>query len=42
MRAGLAVRKENSAFDMFRARAIFPIISAQGKVLGFGARAMGD
>jgi len=42
VRAGLAVRRENSAFDMFRARAIFPIISAQGKVMGFGGRAMGD
>jgi len=27
---------------MFRGRAIFPIINAQGKVLGFGGRAMGD
>ncbi len=41
-RAGLVVRREGGAYDMFRARAIFPIISAQGKVLGFGGRAMGD
>ena len=27
---------------MFRGRVIFPIISAQGKVLGFGGRALGD
>ena len=27
---------------MFRNRAIFPIINAQGRVLGFGGRAMGD
>ena len=40
--AGLAVVKEHSHFDMFRNRAIFPIIDAQGKVLGFGGRAMGD
>lgn len=41
--AGLIVRKEaGRAFDMFRDRAIFPIISEHGAVLGFGARAMGD
>ena len=41
-RAGLIVRREGGAYDMFRGRVIFPIISAQGKVLGFGGRAMGD
>ena len=41
-RAGLVVRKGDRAFDMFRNRAIFPIISARGDVLGFGGRAMGD
>ena len=41
-RAGLVVRRENSVYDMFRGRAIFPIISAQGKVLGFGGRALGN
>ena len=40
--AGLTVVKEKSRFDMFRNRAIFPIIDAQGQVLGFGGRAMGD
>ena len=40
--AGLTVIKEKSRFDMFRNRAIFPIIDAQGEVLGFGGRAMGD
>ena len=40
--AGLTVVKEKSRFDMFRNRAIFPIIDAQGEVLGFGGRAMGD
>lgn len=40
--AGLTVVKEKSRFDMFRNRAIFPIINAQGQVLGFGGRAMGD
>ena len=41
-RAGLVVRKGDRAFDMFRNRAVFPIISARGDVLGFGGRAMGD
>ncbi|MEF9974673.1 MAG: DNA primase [Clostridia bacterium] len=40
--AGLTVRKESRRFDMFRDRAIFPIINAQGRVLGFGGRAMGE
>lgn len=42
VKAGLAVQKDGKVFDMFRARAIFPIISAQGHVVGFGGRAMGD
>ena len=40
--AGLTIVKAESRFDMFRNRAIFPIIDAQGQVLGFGGRAMGD
>ncbi len=40
--AGLTVVKAETRFDMFRNRAIFPIIDAQGQVLGFGGRAMGD
>jgi len=40
--AGLTVVKAASRFDMFRNRAIFPIIDVQGQVLGFGGRAMGD
>ena len=40
--AGLAVDKNERTYDMFRQRALFPIISAQGQVLGFGGRAMGD
>lgn len=40
--AGLTLRREIRRFDMFRERAIFPIIDAQGRVLGFGGRAMGD
>ena len=41
-KAGLAVERDGKFYDMFRGRAIFPIINAQGKVLGFGGRAMGD
>lgn len=42
VKAGLTVRKDQRRFDMFRSRAIFPIIDAQGRVLGFGGRAQGD
>ncbi len=43
IQAGLAVDKgSGKRFDMFRNRAMFPIISAHGAVLGFGGRAMGD
>ena len=41
-KAGLIVRRDGKSYDMFRGRAIFPIINAQGRVLGFGGRAMGD
>ena len=41
-KAGLVVRKDGMVYDMFRGRAIFPIINAQGRVVGFGGRAMGD
>ena len=41
-KAGLAVERDGRFYDMFRSRAIFPIINAHGKVLGFGGRAMGD
>lgn len=40
--AGLTVVKEKGAYDMFRNRAMFPIIDLNGNVLGFGGRAMGD
>lgn len=40
--AGISVRREERVYDMFRQRAIFPIIDAQGRVLGFGGRALGD
>lgn len=41
-KAGLAVERDGKYYDMFRGRVIFPIINAQGRVLGFGGRAMGD
>ena len=40
--AGLTVVKGENAFDMFRSRAMFPIIDQYGGVLGFGGRAMTD
>ena len=40
--ACVSVKKENRIYDMFRERAMFPIINAQGQVLGFGGRALGD
>lgn len=40
--AGLSVIKGDHAYDMFRHRAMFPIIDQHGNVLGFGGRAMGD
>ena len=41
-KAGLAVDRDGRIRDMFRGRAIFPIINPNGKVIGFGGRAMGD
>ena len=42
VKAGLAVQRDGRCYDMFRGRVMFPIINAQGRVLGFGGRAMGD
>jgi len=40
--AGLAVRgKEGRVYDRFRRRITFPLCDARGRVLGFGARALG-
>ena len=38
--AGLTVVKGENAFDMFRGRAMFPIIDQYNHVLGFGGRAL--
>ena len=40
--AGLIVNRSGKPHDMFRARVMFPIINPQGRVIGFGGRAMGD
>jgi DNA primase len=44
MAAGLAQRGRGgtSIFDRFRARIMFPLADARGRVLGFGARQMGE
>ena len=42
IQAGLMLKRDKGPFDMFRNRAMFPIIDAHGNVLGFGGRAMGD
>lgn len=43
-RAGLVVKKEDGSkyYDRFRGRAMFPIISAFGRVIAFGARKLRD
>ena len=42
LRAGISMKRENRVYDVFRNRAIFPIIDARNRVLGFGGRALGD
>lgn len=39
---GLISIKEGKKYDRFRNRVIFPIISTNGKVIGFGGRALDD
>ena len=42
-RAGLAIeRDDGSCYDRFRNRLMFPIFDTQDRVIGFGARTMGD
>src|SRR4030042_2585588 len=43
VRAGLIIERENeTSYDRFRNRLMFPISDAQGGVTGFGARALDD
>jgi len=42
-KAGLAIRRDDgSCYDRFRDRLIFPIFDTQERVIGLGARTMGD
>ena len=42
-KAGLLAEQDNGRrYPMFRNRVMFPIITTQGKVIGFGGRIMGD
>ena len=43
LKAGLVLRgKDKSFYDLFRNRIIFPICDVRGRVLGFGARVLGE
>ena len=42
LKLGLANKGRNGIYDKFRDRVMFPIISTQDKVIGFGGRAIGD
>ncbi len=42
IKLGLANMGKNGLYDRFRDRVMFPIISTQDKVIGFGGRAIGD
>lgn len=41
-RAGLVSESRGRVFDSFRNRIMFPIADGRGRVIGFGARALGD
>ena len=42
LKLGLAGQGKSGLYDKFRDRVMFPIISTQDKVIGFGGRAIGD
>jgi DNA primase len=43
LRAGLTIEKgQDASYDRFRNRIVFPIRDRRGRVVGFGARALGD
>ena len=40
--SGLCVRKDDSVYDRFRGRILFPFYDVRGKIIGFSGRAFGD
>ena len=42
IKLGLAAEGRRGLYDKFRNRVMFPIFNTQGKVIGFGGRALGD
>lgn len=42
LRAGLIIKRDGESFDLFRHRLLFPIKDIQGRVVGFGGRALDD
>lgn len=42
IKAGLIIQKNNSFYDRFRNRVIFPVFDYRGRVIGFGGRVLDD
>lgn len=42
VKTGLSIQKEDGLSDRFHGRVIFPILSASGRVIGFGGRVLGS
>ena len=42
LKLGLITQGKKGVYDKFRGRLMFPIFNPQGKVIGFGGRALGD
>lgn len=40
--AGVCLHKNGKTFDLFRNRAMFPIMDLRGNIIGFGGRILGD
>lgn len=41
-KAGLIIKKQNSYYDRFRNRVMFPVIDIKGRIIGFGGRVLDD